>query len=62
MPIIQIEMFEGRTVEQKRNMITKVTEAMVETVNCTNESVKIIIRELKKENLAEGGVLYLDKS
>ncbi len=61
MPFIQIEMLEGRSLEQKRAMVEKVTKAMVETVNCEPERVKIIIREMKKEHLAGGGVLKIDQ-
>ena len=31
MPIVQIDLLEGRTVEQKRAMVAKVTEAIQET-------------------------------
>ena len=31
MPILQVEMWKGRTVEQKRAMVNKVTEAISET-------------------------------
>lgn len=61
MPIVQVEMFKGRTVEQKRAMVEKVTDALVETVNCDREAVKIIIREMEKENYSSGGQLHSDK-
>lgn len=61
MPVIQVEMFKGRTVEQKRAMVKKVTEAMVETVGCPAEAVKIIIRDMEYENYAIGGVLKYDE-
>ncbi|WP_128425382.1 4-oxalocrotonate tautomerase [Gudongella oleilytica] len=60
MPIIQVEMLKGRTVEQKRAMAKKVTEALVETVGCKTEAVKIIIREMEFEDYAQGGVLHCD--
>lgn len=60
MPIIQVEMLVGRTVEQKRAMVEKVTQAMVETVGCEKEAVKIIIRDMEFENYAMGGVLKFD--
>lgn len=60
MPIIQVEMLKGRTVEQKRAMAKKVTEALVETVGCKTEAVKIIIREMEFEDYAQGGVLHSD--
>ena len=61
MPIVQIELFEGRTLEQKRAMAKKVTEAIVETANCKPEAVTIIMRELKKEHLAKAGTLMIDQ-
>lgn len=61
MPILQIELIKGRSLEQKRAMIEKVTEAVCETVNCPKEAVSIIIREMEKENYAHGGVLQCDK-
>ncbi len=61
MPIVQVEMIEGRTEEQKRTLAKKITDAVVESVNCKPEVVKVIIREMKKEHYAEGGVLYKDR-
>ena len=61
MPIVQIEMFEGRTLEQKRALVEKVTEAICETVNTSKDNVSIIIREMSKENYSKGGVLFSDK-
>lgn len=61
MPIVQIEMIKGRTIEQKRQMVKKVTESLVETINCPKEAVKIVIRELDLENFSEAGVLRVDK-
>ena len=61
MPILQVELLKGRTIEQKRAMAEKVTQALVETVNCKQEDVKIIIREMEREDYASGGVLMSDK-
>lgn len=60
MPIVQIELLEGRTHEQKRAMVEKVTQAIVETTGAKVESVTIIIRDMEKGNLAKGGVLASD--
>lgn len=61
MPILQVEIIKGRTVEQKREMIKKVTEAVCETLVCPPEAVQIIIREMETENYAQAGVLHCDK-
>jgi 4-oxalocrotonate tautomerase len=60
MPLVTIKIFEGRTVEQKRNMAKAVTEALVKTIACKAENVHIDIVDLKKENLAQGGKLMCD--
>jgi len=60
MPILQVEILKGRTVEQKREMVKKVTEAITETLNCPKEAVSIIIREMEWENFAKAGVLKFD--
>lgn len=60
MPIVQIEIVKGRTVEQKRAMVDKVTEVLVETIQCKKEAVTIVIREMDKEHIAKGGILFSD--
>jgi len=60
MPILQVEILKGRTVEQKREMVKKVTDAITETLNCPKEAVRIIIREMESENFAKAGVLKVD--
>ena len=60
MPILQVEMLKGRTIEQKRNMVKKVTDAVTETLECPKEAVRIIIREMELENFASAGVLRAD--
>ncbi len=59
-PILQIELLKGRTVEQKREMVRKVTDAVTETLNCPKEAVRIIIREMEFDNFAKAGVLEVD--
>ncbi|MEG6586019.1 2-hydroxymuconate tautomerase [Dendrosporobacter sp. 1207_IL3150] len=60
MPIVQIDMLEGRTVEQKRELVKKVTAAISETANCPESAVTIIIRDMTKEHLGQGGKLRAD--
>ena len=60
MPKVFIEMLEGRTIDQKRVMAEKVTDAMVASLGVKRDAVLITIRENKKENLAKGGKLLMD--
>ena len=58
MPTINVQMFEGRSVEQKRAFVKAVTEAAVSTLACSADSVDIIITECKPENWATAGKLW----
>lgn len=60
MPIVTIKMIEGRTDEQKRNLVNQVTTAVSETVAAPKENISIIIEEMKKEHYATGGVRKSD--
>lgn len=61
MPIVQVEILEGRSIEQKRKLAEKVTDAVVESINCPRDAVSVIIREMKKDNYSIGGTLWTDK-
>lgn len=61
MPTIRIEFFEGRTEEQKRAYAKALTEATVQTLGSSPESVDILFYDIKKSDWATGGVLWSDK-
>lgn len=60
MPTFHIEMFEGRTVEQKRKLVEAITSETCRVLECDPGSVDIIIYDVKRENWATGGVLWSD--
>lgn len=57
MPIVTVQLLEGRTHEQKKAMVEKITEAVVETTNASPEKVMIIIEDMSKNHFASAGVL-----
>jgi 4-oxalocrotonate tautomerase len=61
MPIVQIHMIEGRSEEQKRALVRKVTDAICETANCPPEAVNVIISNMASMAYAEAGILHIDK-
>ncbi len=61
MPIININLLEGRTVEQKRKLVVEITDAVVKSLNVKADTVKIILQDMAKNDYAEGGVLFMDK-
>ena len=60
MPIVTIKMLEGRSDDQKKALVEKVTSAVVETTGATVEAVSIVIEEMKKTNYAVAGVRKSD--
>ncbi len=61
MPIVTIDMFEGRTLEQKRALAKGVTTAVCEALGVAADAVQIKMVDMKRENLAKAGVLFSDK-
>jgi 4-oxalocrotonate tautomerase len=61
MPHILIYMRQGRTVEQKRDMVKGLTDVMVRTLGVKPEVVSILVNELPDQNLAKEGVLLSDR-
>lgn len=55
MPLAQIQIMEGRSEEQKRAVIEKVTAALVEAVGVPIDTVRVIITEVPKAHWGIGG-------
>ena len=58
MPTYHVEMFEGRTPEQKKNLVAAITRVTVEVLGGQPDSVDVIITDVKRENWATGGKLW----
>ncbi|MEX3638530.1 4-oxalocrotonate tautomerase [Paraburkholderia sp. BR14320] len=58
MPTFHIELFEGRTLEQKRQFVEAITKATCESLGVEPNSVDIILTDVKRENWATGGRLW----
>lgn len=56
MPFAQIYMLEGRTEAQKKAVIEKVTQALVEAVDAPIANVRVWIQDVPKENWGIAGV------
>jgi 4-oxalocrotonate tautomerase len=61
MPIIHVNMFEGRTLDQKRKMVVAMTEAVVKSLDVKPEAVRIIMHDIPRHNIAVAGVLASEK-
>ena len=61
MPMIKVEMFEGRSIEQKRELVEVLSKETARITGCSVESIYVVIDEVKKENWGAGGELCSDK-
>lgn len=55
MPIVQVNIMEGRTDDQKEMLIVEITEAMVRAIGAPRESVRVMINEMPKQHFGIAG-------
>jgi 4-oxalocrotonate tautomerase len=60
MPVILVKLFEGRTIEQKRDFAVAVTNDAVRTLKCAPEAVEVIFEDVKRSDWATAGRLASD--
>ena len=61
MPTIRIELFEGRTAEQKAALAREITDACVRVLGGSADGVDMIFSDVARHDWATGGVLWSDK-
>jgi 4-oxalocrotonate tautomerase len=61
MPHVQVTLLEGRSREQKRKLVSRVTDALVEECGAVRDTVIVVIVEVTKEDYARGGTLIADR-
>ena len=60
MPVIQITVSTGRSIEQKRELVSILTKETARIMMTEEAKVRILIYEVSKENWANAGVLGID--
>lgn len=60
MPIVRVEMWPGRTHEQKQKLAQAITDVMVEIGKTTPEATIIVFDDVDKSNWAQSGQLASD--
>lgn len=62
MSVVTVQMWAGRTVEQKRDLIAAITDAMVDIASTHRSGTHVIIQDIPKDSWGRGGVLGIDRS
>jgi len=58
MPVVHVELYEGRTIETKQRIVAGITEVLVKE-GVPPEAVTVILIDTKKENYATNGRLMI---
>ena len=58
MPVINIKIAKGRSIEQKQNLVEKLTKDVSEILDVKKEWITILIDEYERDNWASDGVLH----
>ena len=61
MPTIRVELFEGRTPQQKAALAKELTDACVRVLGGSSETVDVIFCDVARHDWATGGVLWSEK-
>ncbi len=61
MPIVRVEMWPGRTQQQKREMAKAITDAVVNIGKAPAEDTFVIFTDVAREDWSQGGTLASDK-
>ncbi|MFL6562774.1 MAG: 4-oxalocrotonate tautomerase [Bacillus sp. (in: firmicutes)] len=56
MPIINVQMMEGRPKEKVTEVIQNITNTVAETLNAPKESIRVIVTEIPKTHWGIAGV------
>jgi 4-oxalocrotonate tautomerase len=62
MPLIRVELFEGRTPEQKRALARALTETTCRVLGAKPDSVDVMFFDIARHDWASAGVLWSDKA
>lgn len=60
MPNITVEIFRGRTLDQRRQFVEGITQSAVDAFGISPEGVRITFFEIDRTDLARGGRLFSD--
>jgi 4-oxalocrotonate tautomerase len=61
MPVIQVNLFEGRTREQKAEVARRFTDTVCEVLKVEPASVRVLFRDYSRADWAVGGTLMDEK-
>jgi 4-oxalocrotonate tautomerase len=62
MPLINVHMAEGRSLEQKKALMSAITDAVVDSIGASRESVRVWIDEFPADHYMAAGELLSERN
>lgn len=60
MPVVEVKLKQGRTLDEKRAIAERMTDVLVDVCGSARERVHVIITEVAEDNWGRGGRLLSD--
>ncbi|QIL50610.1 4-oxalocrotonate tautomerase [Weissella coleopterorum] len=57
MPFVHVELVEGRSEAQLKNMMTEITDAVEKNTGAPRKAIKVIVNEMPNNRYMDGGTL-----
>lgn len=61
MPVVQVHLKAGRTLDQKRQLVARITDALVDVCDANRDRVHVIIDEVAEDSWGRGGRLLSEQ-
>lgn len=61
MPLIQVNMLEGRTDEQKKELLHAISDAVRDTLGLPEEAIRVWIYDVPMNQFISGGMIAADR-
>jgi 4-oxalocrotonate tautomerase len=60
--MVTVHLLEGRTLDQKRRLVARITDALIEEAGARREMIQVRFLDVSKEDWGRGGLLGIDRS
>lgn len=55
MPFVNVKMLEGRTHEQKKQLVAAITQALTDICNANPDTTMVVVEDVPKDHWARNG-------
>ena len=62
MPLIQVTLVEGRSPEQLRTLISKLTSAVTDAIGAPKEAIRVVLNEVPDTHWSAGDVTIAERN